>query len=58
MQYDKLEKLMASLKSIEVYTEARVHLIHSDDYNTKTNDNHIDRVKRAKQEIFDLFQEK
>ena len=40
MTYDKLEKLMASIKSIEVYTEARVHLIHSDDYNTKTNDKH------------------
>jgi len=58
MTYDKLEKLMASIKSIEVYTEARIHLIHSDDYNTKTNDKHVDRVTRAKQEIFELFQAK
>ena len=58
MQYDKLEKLMASLRTLEIYTESRIHLLNSDDYTTAKNDNCVDRIKRAKQEIFDLFQEK
>ena len=58
MKYDKLEKLMASLRTLEVYTESRIHLLNSDDYTTAKNDKYVDRVKRAKQEIFDLFQEK
>ena len=58
MTYDKLEKLMASINTLEVYTEGRIHLLNSDDYTTAKNDKYVDRVKRAKQEIFDLFQEK
>ena len=58
MTYDKLEKLMASLKTLEVYTEARVHLLNSDDYTTAKNDKYVERVTRAKQEIFELFQAK
>ena len=58
MTYDKLEKLMAALKTLEVYTEARIHLLNSDHYTTAKNDECEEKIKRAKQEIFELFQAK
>ena len=58
MTYDKIEKLMKSIKTLEVYTESRIHLLHSEDFTAKENDDKVKEIKRAKQEIFELFQAK
>ena len=57
MTYDKIEKLVTCMRNIETYTWAI--------YREKTSEHDSDRikdcekgVKRAKQEILDLFQEK
>jgi len=58
MTYDKMEKLMAQIKIIEIYTESRIHNLHSENLTMDKQDQCEKRVKRAKQEIFELFQEK
>tara|TARA_R110002167_G_scaffold13303_1_gene55680 strand:+ start:2569 stop:2745 length:177 start_codon:yes stop_codon:yes gene_type:complete len=58
MTYDKIEKLMKSIDTLRVYTESRVHDLHSENLSTEKQDNCEEKIKRAKQEILDLFQEK
>ena len=60
MKYDKLEKLMASLRKVEVFSAAKQNMLLGEltDWNSKEYSENVDGLKRAKQEIFDLFQEK
>jgi len=60
MTYDKLEKLMASLRKVEVFSAAKQNMLLGEltDWNSKEYSENVDGLKRAKQEIFDLFQEK
>ena len=58
MTYDKLEKLMKSIKTLEVYTESRIHLLYDDDFTAQKNQDKVKEIERAKQEIFELFQAK
>ena len=58
MTYDKIENLMKLLDTLRVYHEARIHDLHSKDLTTRVQDECDEKIKRAKQEIFDLLQEK
>ena len=60
MTYDKLENLMASLRKVEVFSAAKQTMLLGEltDWHSKDYKNNVDGLKRAKQEIFDLFQEK
>ncbi len=60
MTYDKLEKLMASLRKVEVFSAAKQNMLLGEltDWNSKEYSENVDGLKRAKQEIFDLLQEK
>jgi hypothetical protein len=60
MKYDKLEKLMASLRKVEVFSAAKQNMLLGEltDWNSKEYSENVDGLKRAKQEIFDLFQAK
>ena len=58
MTYDNIEKLMKLLDTLRVYHEARIHDLHSKDLTTRVQDECDEKIKRAKQEIFDLFQTK
>tara|TARA_B110000858_G_scaffold64635_1_gene74895 strand:+ start:715 stop:891 length:177 start_codon:yes stop_codon:yes gene_type:complete len=58
MKYDKLEKLMKSINTLRVYTESRIHDLHSDSLNIEHQSMCEERIERAKEEIFELFQAK
>ena len=58
MTYDKIENLMKLLDTLRVYHEARIHDLHSDNLTVAKQDECDEKIKRAKQEIFDLFQAK
>jgi hypothetical protein len=58
MTCNKLENLMNLLDTLRVYHQARVHDLYSDNLTVDTQDNCIEKIKHAKQEILDLFQEK
>ena len=58
MTYDKIEKLMKLLDTLRVYHEARIHDLHSENLKVDKQNECDEKIKRAKQEIFDLFQEK
>ena len=60
MKYDKLEKLMTSLRKVEVFSAAKQNMLLGEltDWNSKEYSENVDGLERAKQEIFDLFQEK
>jgi hypothetical protein len=58
MKYDKLEKLMKLLDTLRVYHEARIHDLHSENLKVDKQNECDEKIKRAKQEIFELFQAK
>ena len=58
MTYDKIEKLMKSIDTLKAFTESRIHNLHGDNLNSDHQEMCEEKIKRAKQEILDLFQEK
>ena len=60
MTYDNIEKLTYLIKKVEVFSTAKNNMLTSElsDWNSKEYNENVDCLKRAKQEIFDLFQEK
>ena len=56
MTYDKIEKLMAQVNTIQIYTESRIHDLHGDLSSNKQAECE-ERIKRAKQDIFMLLLE-
>jgi|14BtaG_2_1085337.scaffolds.fasta_scaffold11725_5 hypothetical protein len=58
MTYDNIEKLMNLLDTLRVYHEARIHDLKSDNLTLDKQDECNEKIKRAKQEIFELFQAK
>jgi hypothetical protein len=58
MTYDKIENLINLLDTLRIYHEARIHDLHSDNLKIDKQNECNERIKRAKQEIFELFQAK
>tara|TARA_R110002153_G_scaffold184077_1_gene337262 strand:+ start:394 stop:555 length:162 start_codon:yes stop_codon:yes gene_type:complete len=53
MTYQKIARLVDSIDTLETYLKAQYS-----DYNITTQEYNNNQIKRAKQEIFDLLQEK
>ena len=60
MTYDNIEKLTYLIRKVEVFSTAKQNMLTGElsDWNTKEYQENADCLKRAKQEIFDLFQAK
>lgn len=60
MTYDNIEKLTYLIRKVEVFSTAKQDMLTGElsDWNSKEYQENTDCLKRAKQEIFDLFQEK
>ena len=58
MTYDKIERVMSQINTVVVFTESRIHNLHGDNLNSDHQEMCEERIKRAKQEIFELLQAK
>jgi len=60
MTYDNIEKLTYLIKKVEVFSTAKTNMLTGElsDWNSKEYNENLDCLKRAKQEIFELFQAK
>ena len=60
MTQDKIERLQDLIESVEIFSAAKVIRLAEDveHWDGKEYDKTVDHLKRAKQEIVDLFQEK